>query len=143
MIERLVLLAALALLSAPSFAQAPVRQPASAHFGAWSFKTPPYAGGCVLSGQMRITQPNAGPLSCRFNAVETCANRTAKATQTCTVLRTGNGVKITSKVVRTDSPSYVPDNFEVELTAPDEMRGMMKSFNSAPVVFRRSVQAIS
>jgi hypothetical protein len=143
MIPRLTLLAAMALLAAPSLAQAPVRQPAQAHLGAWSFKTQPYAGGCVLSGQMRITQPSAGPLSCRFNAVETCPGRVSKATQTCAVSRTGNAVKITSKVVHTDSPSYVPDNFEVELTSPTEMRGMMRSFNSAPVVFRRSEQAIS
>jgi hypothetical protein len=131
MIQRLSVIAALALLAAPSLAhaQAPVREAAQAHLGAWSFKTQPYAGGCVLT--------------CRFDAVETCPNRTAKATQTCTVRRTGNAVKITSKVVRTDSPSYVPDNFEVELTSPNEMRGGMQSFNSAPVVFRRRMQAIS
>jgi hypothetical protein len=143
MIQRLSVIAALALLAAPSLAQAPVRQAAQAHLGAWSFKTQPYAGGCVLSGQMLIAQPSAGPLTCRFDAMETCPNRTAKAAQTCTVRRTGNAVKITSKVVRTDSPSYVPDNFEVELTSPNEMRGGMQSFNSAPVVFRRRMQAIS
>lgn len=143
MIRHLALICAMTLLAAPSQAQAPQRQPAKAHLGEWAFKTDAYGGRCVLTGRMRITEAPNGALSCRFDAAETCPERVATAKQTCTVERTGNSVRITSKVVQTNAQSYVPDNFEVELTSPDLMRGMMRSFHSAPVVFRRSVLAIS
>jgi hypothetical protein len=140
---RLAMICALALCAAPSLAQAPQPLAPTAHLGDWSFKTEPYAGECVLSGRMRISQAANGARTCRFNATETCPGKVSKAEQICTVNRAGTRVKITSKIVRTDTRSYVPDDFEVTLFSANEMRGMMQSFNSAPVVFRRSVQAIS
>jgi hypothetical protein len=78
-----------------------------------------------------------------------------KTEQSCTAKQAGAAFTVTSKLNRVVSAdpgetlswlrqAYAPDNFEVTINPRgDRMDGMFKSYDSAPVRFRRKGELIS
>jgi hypothetical protein len=136
--------AAVIALATPSFGQPAGQFGADAHRGEWTFKTESYGPfKCVLSGRMRIAKSRTGAEICTFQATEVCTDRRFKAEQSCTVSRSDDQITIVSRIIRADTESYRPDDFDVKIETTDKMRGTMRSVYSAAVEFRRTVQAIS
>lgn len=151
--RRLGLAAVLACLAAThSFADDAKPKAAPSPAGSWTFKTKPMDYGCVLSGDMTITQTSSKSFKCRFKAVWSCQTRAPKAVnteQSCIATQTGNNLIITSrmeKITKVDPPemlelsktNYAADHFNVTIsTHGDEMNGLFKSYGQSPVKFRR------
>jgi hypothetical protein len=137
--------AALALAAARAAASAAAKPAQDALVGRWAFKTAAYGPGCVLEGEMTIAAGKApAGMTCTFEARETCRSWAARAKETCTITRTGKaGVEIASQVTWSEGVSYKADDFSLTVVAPDEMRGVMNSVHSAPVVFSRKVALTS
>lgn len=120
--------------------------------GSWTFKTKPMDYGCVLSGDMTITQTSSKSFKCQFKAVWACKTRAPKAVntdQSCIATQTGDNIVITSRIERitkVDPPemmdlsrtNYAADHFNIHINAHgDEMDGLFKSYGQSPVKFRR------
>jgi hypothetical protein len=148
----LVLACALALPAAAQLKKSPSPE------GAWSFATNDFRGGCRLSGDITLTETKANAFSCSFEAKWTCTSgplRAVRTQQSCSATQAGAKILVTAKldkVVSVDPPdqmvwvrtSYAPDNFDVTInTRGDEMNGLFKSYDIAPVKFRRKAELIS
>jgi hypothetical protein len=136
-----------AAFAALILAASPVSAPKDAAAGAWVFETQTYADGCKLAGEVVLvpSRTERGRYSCTVKARETCDGRglIAQAEQTCTAVRTGDALRIESKVVSVKPPgiSYAPDDFTLTIRSTSRMDGMMESFNSAPATFLRPKSA--
>ncbi|RYG28695.1 MAG: hypothetical protein EON93_18105 [Burkholderiales bacterium] len=151
--RRLGLAAVLSLaVAAHSFADDAKPQATPSPAGSWSFQTKPMDYGCVLSGDMTITQTGGKSFKCRFKAVWSCQTRAPKAVntdQSCIATQTGDSVIITSrleKIIKVDPPemlelsktNYAADHFNITINKHgDEMDGLFKSYGQSPVKFRR------
>lgn len=141
MIQRVVFLAALAVLGLPITAFAEnVR-------GAWSFKTDIARKGCTITGNMTISVPNeSGIRTCSFVSTETCSaapDQSWQIDQTCRITPQGESLIIRSKVRSSltegyNVANYLPDHFVVRPESSQSMTGIWQDRNySAPVVFWR------
>ena len=151
--RRLGLTAVLALaVTAHSFADDAKPKAAPSPAGSWSFQTKPMDYGCVLSGDMTITQTSSKSFKCQFKAVWSCKTRAPKAVntdQSCIATQTGENIIITSrleKITKVDPPemlelsksNYAADHFNITInTHGDEMDGLFKSYGQSPVKFRK------
>jgi hypothetical protein len=124
--------------------------------GVWSFTTEPTAFNCVISGEVTIKPVSSRQYSCTFTAVQACTERLPNAIhteQSCSAVKIGRQVSITSKVERItgvdpasmrDLVGYAPDDFRLTLNANgDEMRGRYSSNRSSPARFWRKRELIS
>jgi hypothetical protein len=142
-------------LALPAAAQ--LKKPPSPE-GAWSFATNEFRGGCRLAGDITLTRTTAGAFSCSFEAKWTCDTgplRSVRTQQSCSATQAGAKILVTAKmekIVSADPPdamswlksAYAPDNFDVTInTRGDEMNGLFKSYDIAPVKFRRKAELIS
>ena len=131
--------------------------PAPSPVGSWTFVSGKMNGGCVLSGDMVVTQKADRTLLCDFRAKWACETRLPKSVhteQTCTARQSGADVVITSrmkKIAKVDPveladymrANYAADHFRVKINARgDEMRGLFHSYGQAEVIFRRPVELI-
>jgi hypothetical protein len=108
--------------------------------GAWSFKTQPYDGGCVMTGELSVSSaPRNGSYSCKLVARETCPDLKITAQQVCTLTEKNGKVAIKSSIALLSDPSmaYSPDNFELTLESAARMTGELRSADIAPVLFYR------
>lgn len=143
------------LLAAASAVADPTPPPSPA--GSWTFLSGKMTGGCVLSGDMVVTQKKDKTLSCDFRAKWACEARLPKAVhteQTCSAKQSGADVVITSrmkKVAKVDPAeladymmqNYAADHFKLKInTRGDEMRGLFHSYGQAEVIFRRHIELI-
>lgn len=125
--------------------------------GSWGFKSEPMGFGCVLSGDMTISQNSDKSYKCSFTAVWSCKLRQPKSVETeqsCIATQTGDDVIITSrmsKVSKVDpanmtelmQKSYAADHFRLKInTHGDQMDGIFKSYGQAPVKFRKRLDLI-
>ena len=111
--------------------------------GAWAFETHVYGPHCQLSGSMMIRPSGAG-FSCVFTAQERCQDITVKAQETCEAKRDGEAMTIIAHVNRVaPQVGYEPDNFELTIQSGSYMKGMLRSFHSAPVDFFRGDAPVS
>jgi hypothetical protein len=148
----LVLACALALPAAAQLKKSPSPE------GAWSFATNDFRGGCRLSGDITLTETKANAFSCSFEAKWTCDTgplRSVRTQQSCSATQAGAKILVTAKldkIVSADpadamswlKAAYAPDNFDVTINAHgDEMNGLFKSYDIAPVKFRRKAELIS
>lgn len=133
---------ALALLAAPVALAA---GPKHSVTGAWSFKTQPYDGGCVMTGQMIVDQKRKGDAyACQIKAYETCPDISINAEQTCTLTEKNGKVLIKSTIVKVEPAlGYTPDDFELTLESSSRMIGELRSADIAPVMFYRGDAPIS
>lgn len=138
---RLALLA-LALIAAPAALAA---GPKHSVTGAWSFKTEPYDGGCVMTGQLIVDRIRKGDAyACKLTAHETCPDVSISATQTCTLTEKNGNVRISSRIVKVEPAlGYTPDDFELTLESSARMIGELRSADIAPVMFYRGDTPIS
>lgn len=120
--------------------------------GMWDFETEPYHDGtCRLSGRMSIfTTDTPGTMACQFRAVEECkgfANAfVVHSEQSCTTRSINSALIIDSEIISVDDGfeySYYPDNFTLRMSTIDEMRGLLRSVGTHPVVFRRVMELTS
>lgn len=126
--------------------------------GDWQFATTSFRDGCMLSGEINLNETKANTFSCAFEATWACkggALRSVRTQQTCTATQTGAKVIVTAKLEKVVSAdpaeamswlktAYAPDNFDVTInTRGDEMTGLFKSHDIAPVKFRRKGELIS
>jgi hypothetical protein len=135
---------ALAATAGAGFAQPKAGAPAPVVTGAWSFQTAPYDGDrdgrtCSMRGSMTIAQGRDGALTCAFTAIETCPGGTWTAEQTCTAVRAGAKLEITSTIRRVtpNTVNYAPDNWSLTVRSSDLMVGELHSADIANVQFRR------
>ena len=148
----LVLACALALPAAAQLKKSPSPE------GAWSFATNDFRGGCRLAGNITLTETKANTFSCSFEANWTCdagALRSVRTQQSCSATQAGAKILVTAKLEKIVSAdpadamswlksAYAPDNFDVSInTRGDEMNGLFKSYDIAPVKFRRKSELIS
>jgi hypothetical protein len=146
------LVCALALPAAAQLKKSPSPE------GEWRFATTAFRGGCTLSGDITLDETAANAFSCSFEANWTCTSgvlRSVKTQQSCTATQAGAKVLVTAKldrIVSADPPdamswlksAYAPDNFDVTINnRGDEMSGLFKSYDIAPVKFRRKAELIS
>jgi hypothetical protein len=113
--------------------------------GAWGFVTEPFDRSCVIRGRMQLTPgPKPGALSCRFEALQTCADGQWKTVQSCTATRTGKALEISSTLISVaPQANYRPDDFTLSIESPRRMAGEFHSHNRAKVTFTRMAEAIS
>lgn len=114
--------------------------------GAWSFKTQPYDGGCVMVGDLSVSpSPKNGAYSCKLVAHETCQGMKITAHQICTLTEKSGKVAIKSTIALLSDPSmsYAPDNFELKLENAARMTGELRSADIAPVLFYRGEVPVS
>jgi hypothetical protein len=118
------------VVAAAAFANVGLAQPKPAAvadplIGGWRIKTDSFYGGCVMTGAMTIRPTQtANRYSCRFATRQTCpGERDATSEQTCTISRSGDKVTITSTLVSTNAPGYVPDNWRLTLIDAARMDG--------------------
>jgi len=124
----------------------------------WSFATSDFRGGCKLEGNITLSETRADTFSCSFDANWTCpanALRSVRTKQSCSATQAGARILVTSKldkIVSADpadsitwlKSAYAPDNFDVTINMRgDEMTGLFKSHDIAPVKFRRKAELIS
>ncbi|MEM8637014.1 MAG: hypothetical protein AAGF33_18775 [Pseudomonadota bacterium] len=138
-------LAVLALASVSMLLPAASAQDAVS--GAWSFRADVRQKGCVLTGNMTISQPaQNGTRTCSFVSRETCEDipdTSWQMDQTCKITPQGDKMIIRSKVVRSLTPgysiqNYLPDHFVVEPESSSLMTGIWQDANfAAPVEFWR------
>lgn len=146
--------AAFALMAAPTGAQTPTATPD----GWWRFATEEMGAGCSLAGDIRFTRKADKSYTCKFTATWTCKHRAPRSVQTeqsCVATQTGENVIVTSKmekITRVDPSSmtqqmqneYAADHFSVKINrAGDRMDGLFRSYDQAPVVFRKQEDLIS
>ena len=146
----------LALVSA-SAAEAQLKKAPSPE-GGWNFATTTFRADCALTGEMTVRKTGDNAFSCTFNAEWSCRSgplRRVKTEQSCVATQAGAAFTVTSKLDRVISAdpgetltwlrqAYAPDNFEVTINGRgDQMDGMFKSYDSAPVKFRRKGELIS
>jgi len=137
MIRTLVLAASL-LLAAPAFADPP--EPL---LGRWTFETAPHPNsGCIIAGTADFT-PGVAPraLTVVIEAEERCPRsaQRARVTERCGAVRVDADVQIRCRLVRSNSPDYVPDHFQLRLDSPYSMSGRLddeRAWN-VPVRFER------
>jgi hypothetical protein len=152
--RRAALLITLALTGA---AEAQLRKPPSPE-GDWSFTTAAFRADCALSGEMTVRRTGDNAFSCSFDAEWSCKSgplRKVRTEQSCAATQAGTEFMVKSKLDRVVSAdpgetlgwlrkAYAPDNFEVTINSRgDEMDGLFRSYDSAPVKFRRKTQLIS
>jgi hypothetical protein len=150
-----VVLAVSIALVAQSAAADPT--PAPSPTGSWSFLSGKMPGGCVLSGDMVVTQKKDRTLSCTFQAKWGCEARLPKAVhteQTCSAKQSGSDVVITSRMSRVGKvepveladymrANYAADHFKLKINKRgDEMRGLFHSYGQAEVIFRKHLDLI-
>ena len=126
--------------------------------GGWSFATNVFRANCTLAGEMTVRETSAGAFSCSFQADWTCKAgplRAVRTKQTCVATQSGDQLVVTSKLAKIVSAdpadtmdwlntAYAPDNFEVTINRRgDEMDGLFRSYDTAPVKFRRKGELIS
>jgi len=148
----LALACALALPAAAQLKKSPSPE------GTWQFVTNDFRGGCRLAGDIALTETKANTFSCSFEATWTCdggALRSVRTQQSCTATQTGAKILVTAKLEKVVSAdpvdaltwvksAYAPDNFDLTINARgNEMNGMFKSYDTAPVKFRRKADLIS
>jgi hypothetical protein len=148
----LVLACALALPAAAQLKKSPSPK------GAWQFTTNDFRGGCRLAGDITLTETKTNTFSCSFEANWTCDTgplRSVRTQQSCSATQAGAKILVTAKldkIVSADPPdsmswlksAYAPDNFDVTINSRgDEMNGLFKSYDIAPVKFRRKNELIS
>jgi hypothetical protein len=153
--RRLVAALSVSFLLLASASAEPV--PAPSPEGSWTFISGKMNGGCVLSGDMYVTQKADRSLICDFRAKWACDARLPRAVhteQTCSATQSGADVIITSrmkKVAKVDpvelaeymSKNYAADHFKLKInTRGDEMRGLFHSYGQAEVIFRRPIELI-
>ncbi|MEO0882611.1 MAG: hypothetical protein AAFY34_07725 [Pseudomonadota bacterium] len=115
--------------------------------GAWSFRANVKIKGCVLTGNMTISQPaDNGIRTCSFVSTEACEYAPGESwqmDQACRVTPQGDKYIIRSKVIRSLTPgyslqNYLPDHFVVEPESSSLMTGIWQDANyAAPVEFWR------
>lgn len=125
--------------------------------GSWGFKSEPMSYGCVLSGDMTISQTSDKSYKCTFTAVWACKLRLPRSVQTeqsCIATQTGDNVIITSRMTKIGKvdpadmlemmrQNYAADHFTLKINARgDEMDGIFKSYGQAPVKFRKRLDLI-
>jgi hypothetical protein len=112
--------------------------------GAWAFKTEPYPDRCVMTGEL-VVQPQRSKAGyvCKLTAYETCAAVKNTAKQSCVLSESNGAVTITSTLISTTYPDYLPDNFTLKLESAARMSGQLRSADTAPVIFYRGAGAIS
>jgi hypothetical protein len=117
--------------------------------GHWEFRTAPFKGSCVISGEIEFRKL-PGPLGyvCSFTSRESCDNRPdlnyIDVKQSCTVSERDGNFSIISKVeeILDYKPEdmqvgYEADNFFVRPGGNGELVGMFKSLSQATVKFWR------
>lgn len=111
--------------------------------GAWGFATQTYGEGCKLSGTV-VIKPVGKSFLCTMAAQEICRDIKVRAKETCTATRNGDSLVIKATVVSVDPDvGYVPDDFELKIHSAAYMKGMLRSFHSAPVDFFRGDAPVS
>lgn len=129
----LFIAAALCAFVAPAAAQAP-----RDFAGTWAFRTDQYGPGS-LSGAA-VIQPGrrGGAFTIRLMAQEHNLETGAitSVAQTCTGVATGGQLSITCELAE-EMENYAPDNFELSLTAPGRMEGVLQSASHAQALFVR------
>jgi hypothetical protein len=93
--------------------------------GNWRIKTGSFYGGCTITGAIAIrATATANRYTCRFNTRQACPGaRDATSEQTCTVTRSGDQVTISSTLVSTNAPGYVPDNWRLKVIDASRLEG--------------------
>ena len=131
------------ILAAPALALAnPAAKPADIT-GAWAFTTQKYGDSCKLSGTV-VVKPAGKSFSCTMAAQEICRDIKVRAKETCAATRKGDDLIIKASVVSVDPDvGYVPDDFELKVQSGSYMKGMLRSFHSAPVDFYRGDAPVS
>jgi hypothetical protein len=147
-----VLACALALPAAAQLKKSPSAE------GDWQFVTNDFRGGCKLAGEITLTETQANAFTCAFEANWTCttgALHSVRTKQTCSATQIGAKVFVKAKlekIVSADPPeamswltsAYAPDNFDLSINnRGDEMTGLFKSYDVAPVKFKRKRELIS
>ncbi len=148
----------LALACALAFPAAAQLKKSPSPEGAWQFATDDFRGGCRLAGDITLTETKANAFSCSFEAKWTCDAgplRSVRTRQSCSATQAGAKILVTAKLEKIVSadPSdamtwlksaYAPDNFDITINRKgDEMTGLFKSYDIAPVKFRRKSELIS
>ncbi|HVY02146.1 MAG TPA: hypothetical protein VG983_00705 [Caulobacterales bacterium] len=111
--------------------------------GAWAFATQAYGNGCKLSGSL-VLKGSGKTYSCSMAVQERCNDIAVKARESCVATRTGDGLVIKATVQSVDPVvGYVPDDFELKIQSSAYMKGMLRSFHSAPVDFYRGDAPVS
>jgi hypothetical protein len=134
---RVVLLSLIAavLLATPAHAQ-PLN--AAALAGRWSIATAPHHDtGCVLTGEARATPTTrADTLRIELRVKSECG---WGAQETCTGTLRGAHFAVTCTLISSQPQNYAADNFALEVSSADEMRGRLNDYNwwDEPAVWRR------
>lgn len=108
--------------------------------GAWDFRAVFEDIGCTITGDATITPTNADNVfDVALNAVQTCDGVTEPPVgQRCTARRTQDRVSIRCTIVRIDAGrSYLPDDFELNVSDSGLMIGLLTANWNAPAVWRR------
>jgi hypothetical protein len=141
MIRKLLLALTLAA-AAPALAN-PAATKAADITGAWAFTTQTYGDACKLSGTV-VVKPAGKNFTCTMTAQEICRDIKVRAKETCTATRNGDNLVIKANVISvTPDVGYVPDDFELKIQGSAYMKGMLRSFHSAPVEFFRGDAPVS
>ncbi len=113
--------------------------------GVWNFMTEAYGPTCRLSGTVIVAAPAAdGKRPCSISAQERCAGLVVASKQVCTAERKGDALAISASIKSVEPQvSYAPDNFELTIESSARMNGMLRSYNSAPVLFFRGEAPVS
>ncbi|MGE3303436.1 MAG: hypothetical protein AB7M12_10010 [Hyphomonadaceae bacterium] len=144
--KRLALFACLAALAAADAAGAQPKPKAAGPSiaGQWAYETDVYANGCKMTGLMTIKPDAAGRHACVFESREQCPDISVVAQESCLAQRQGDVLTIKSAVHAVKPQvGYDPDDFDLKIESGSRMTGMMRSFHSAPVIFRRGDAPIS
>lgn len=130
---RAILIGALAFCA---FAAPATAQSSRDFAGTWAFRTDQY-GETSLSGAVIIRPERRGAFSIALVAQEqTAGGEIITAPQICTGVATGPQLSITCQL--TDAtPNYAPDNFELTLSGPGRMEGVLQSALQAQALFVR------
>lgn len=132
---RLFLIGALAALA---FAAPAAAQSSRDFAGTWAFRTD-YYGEASLSGAA-IIRPSRRNGAFNISLVAQEQSHTGgditTAPQICTGVATGAQLSITCQLTEA-TPNYAPDNFELTLTGPGSMEGVLQSASQAQTLFVR------
>ncbi len=93
--------------------------------GVWRIETGRFYGDCRIDGAMTISPTSARTaFACRFTTRQSCpGERDATSEQTCLVSRAGDRITITSHLIRTNAPGYVPDHWRLRYESATRMSG--------------------
>jgi hypothetical protein len=114
--------------------------------GAWRFETGVFDQDCRITGEMALRPTGDGAYACTFFANQRCPAGEVNivARQTCKATVVGTNVVMTATIVDVKpQTSYAPDNWVLTIVNPNQMKGELRSADTATVVFYRIEAAIS